>query len=98
MTNQSPNSIEDKLEEGGKHGRLDSRWFYGDKTKEDRDSTEKAVRSATIYNRKLKKILRDMHSQLITEELDVTQPNFAEVARANYAKKAVLQDIYKLLP
>ena len=86
---------------------MDSRWFKEDRAqakkdktvseKELKDTSEKALKNSTLFQRRLEGIIDSLIQETERADEDFTQPNWERVYVSNVSRRKTLRDIKQLI-
>lgn len=82
---------------------MDSRWFKEDRVlpkdeqKEAKESSEKALKNSTLFQRRLTNILKDLIEEANRDDEDFTKRDWATTAVANASRRKTIRQIIKLI-
>ena len=86
---------------------MDSRWFKEDREqakkdktvseKELKDTSEKALKNSTLFQRRLEGIIDSLIQETERADEDFTQPNWERVYVSNVSRRKTLRDIKQLI-
>lgn len=85
--------------------KLDTRWFKEDQvpgdpelTKQNKEHSDKALRSSSLLVRRLTQILEEEVSKTYLEEEKYEQPEWERIVLASASRRKTLHEIINLLP